>query len=305
MQFLLPLPFLLPLLLPLFSSSSAAPTVFYPFQWLATSGAHDWEWFEAGGRSYLALANFWNASSRVTDVLSQVLVYDAPESRFRVAQSIGTSGAKDWEHFQIGETHFLAVANWAIDKSVVYRLDLATGQFAEDQFLNIGRVNDWEFFTVANTSFLAAACDGNVSSSAIFRHDGQRFVRVQELGPAYSFTADMEYLAVGNESFLALARYWSPHTGYNASSDILRLDPASGLFVPMQTVPSLGASDMTFFLLDGVAHLAVANHRSDASFNVDSAIFRLNHTTQRFELLQTLPTSGALGITRQGEKRGD
>ena len=96
-----------------------------------TNDANDWEFFTIGNTSYLAVANNQNGNSY--NIPSNIYSFDQtqpPGSQFVLVQQIPTNGAYDWEFFTIGNTSYLAVANyysgnsWRIPSNI-YRFDEA------------------------------------------------------------------------------------------------------------------------------------------------------------------------------------
>lgn len=104
---------------------NSASNVFELVQTIPTLGAHAAEHFVVEHTHYLAFANFFDSSTyRTTSI---ILRYSNASTEFQVVQEIDTIGGYDWEHFVIGMTHFLAVANVGNSTthqqdSVIYRL---------------------------------------------------------------------------------------------------------------------------------------------------------------------------------------
>jgi hypothetical protein len=70
-----------------------------------------------------------------------VFRFDNVLGQFLLFQQLATNGAVVWEHFLIGDTNFLAVANYNNDityniKSNIYRFDTGIGQFVMHQQLD-------------------------------------------------------------------------------------------------------------------------------------------------------------------------
>jgi len=84
---------------------------FKPYQKLPTDGAHAAEFFIAEGHSWLAVANFGDRLGKRYKAKSSIFVWDEAEEKFILHQEVDTFGATDIEHFQIGGTHYLAIAN--------------------------------------------------------------------------------------------------------------------------------------------------------------------------------------------------
>ena len=66
---------------------------------------------------------------------------------FEVYQSIPTSGATDWEHFEIAGNHFLAVAN--MHNGASYSIDSKIYQWSGAAFIELQSISttgaeDWE-----------------------------------------------------------------------------------------------------------------------------------------------------------------
>lgn len=89
-------------------------------------------------------------------VLHEATVLSAVEEQATIA----TNGAYDWEHFQIGTDHYLAVANHFDGStfhlaSKIYRWDGAA--FVDAQPIPTSGVYDWEHFQIGTDHYLAVA----------------------------------------------------------------------------------------------------------------------------------------------------
>ncbi|RKZ67812.1 MAG: hypothetical protein DRQ48_09330, partial [Gammaproteobacteria bacterium] len=105
---------------------------FDSYQSIATIGASDWKNFTIGSDHYLAVANYYNGTTR--NVNSVIYKWNTGTLQFDVFQSIATSGAINWEFFTIGTDHYLAVANNNNDstrniQSPIYKWNTSTEQF--------------------------------------------------------------------------------------------------------------------------------------------------------------------------------
>ena len=200
-----------------------------------------------------------NSLSRVDDFIGQLCALGSSSaSNVNIAmplqQQISTNGAVDWEFFTIGNTSYLAVANYYNDNSNnipsnIYRFDqtqLPGSQFVLVQQLSTVGAVDWEFFTIYNTSYLAVANYYNGNSynipSNIYRFDetqlpGSQFVLVQQISTNAAY--DWEFFTIGNTSYLAVANLYNP-------SNIYRFDqtqPPGSQFVLAQQMSTNGAYD--------------------------------------------------------------
>jgi hypothetical protein len=159
------------------------------------------------------------------------------------------------------------------------------GRFSTFQSVLTQGAMDWEFFNIGTQSFLAVA---EVPNSQILRFDGSSFVPFQ-LVPTVG-AVDWEFFTMGNQSYLAVANHRNSAT-FSQNSQILRFDSATNTFLPFQSIPTQGAFDWEFFNIAGHSYLAVANHRSDSSWTINSQIFRFNGST--FLPFQSIPSVGA------------
>ena len=82
---------------------------FVPFQELSTQGALDMASFQAGGHTYLAVANNHNGS--VGDIQSHLYIYDAEQNEFSLHQAFDTFSVFDFEVLRTDDDTVLLVAS--------------------------------------------------------------------------------------------------------------------------------------------------------------------------------------------------
>jgi hypothetical protein len=149
---------------------------------VSTRGAHDWESFQIGDRTFLAVANHISSVSNSTDIESEIFEFrfDDGEAHVESVQNISTYSARDWESFKIGGRTFLAVANsystvadsHAIDSQIfVFHSDKG-GQFKLVQNVSTHGAADWQSFQIGDRSFLAIA---NAISEGFYETDSEIF----------------------------------------------------------------------------------------------------------------------------------
>ena len=142
--------------------------LFIEYQSIDTSGAADWEFFTIGADSYLVVANMKNGPSTTRNINSVVYKWDGDS--FEPFQNIPTHGARDWEHYTIDGTPYLAVANahndttYNID-SEIFKWDGAS--FASCQAIATHGARDWESFVIGDSTYLALANGHNDSTGNI------------------------------------------------------------------------------------------------------------------------------------------
>ena len=170
-------------------------------------------------------------------------------------QSVPTKTAKDWESFKIADQHYLVVAN---EKS-------GTGATSYDQ------------------------------DSIIYKYDATR--TTDPFQPFQSIptkgASDWEHFQIGSLHFLVVANFIS--VTHSVDSVIYQYDPTRGVdpFVAHQHIPTVGARSWESFQIGDASFLAVANCQGDGAAasvsNQDSKIYKYD-TTEKFELLQSIPT---------------
>ena len=221
-----------------FDETQPAGSQFVLVEQISTNGAVDWEFFTIGDISFLAVANWYNDNSyNIPSNIYRVDETQPPGTQFVLVQQIYTIGAYDWEFFTIGNSSYLAVANYQngntfIIPSNIYRFDETQppgSQFVLVQQISTNGARDWEFFTIGNSNYLAVAnwFNGNtfIIPSNIYRVDetqppGSQFALVQQI-PTNGAT-DWEYFTIGNTSYLAIANEFNGNS-HNIPSNIYGL----------------------------------------------------------------------------------
>lgn len=148
------------------NSACDLAVVFETQQTIATIGALDWESFEIGGETYLAVANHHNDSSYNVDSM----IYKWNGTLFVEFQAVPTNSACDWESFEIDGETYLAVANYHNDSSYninsrIYKWDGTS--FVEVQTIPTNGACDWENFEINGETYLAVANYHNDSTKNI------------------------------------------------------------------------------------------------------------------------------------------
>ena len=269
-------------------------------QEIATSGAADLEAFVIDGVAYLAVANRKSGSNY--DLISRIYRHSNESGQFEVFQEIATSGALDWEAFDLhGVTH-LAVANHFNGSndditSRIYRYSNTTSRFELLQEVATSGAADWEAFVIEGATYLVVAnqrSDGinyNIMSH-IYRHSttSGQFELMQEI--ATNGALDWQAFTMNGVVHLAVANYYDG-SNYNLMSRIYRYSTVSGQFELMQDVPTNGGHDWEAFTMDGANYLALANQWDNGTNLVDSRIYRYSMASGQFEVVQEIALSTA------------
>eukprot|EP00050_Salpingoeca_kvevrii_P001986 m.184388 g.184388 ORF g.184388 m.184388 type:complete len:470 (+) comp10508_c0_seq2:418-1827(+) len=138
-----------------------------PFQRLPTTGAKDIEYFEIDGQRFLAVANQRTVGT-IVPIESYIYKYNNDTGIFDTStpwQTIVTNSAGDWEHFEVGGHHYLALAQATnmqnAEPSYIYRYDAVSQRFDNlTPFASATLVGaaHWHSFSIGRRFFLAAAC---------------------------------------------------------------------------------------------------------------------------------------------------
>ncbi|KAF6018963.1 tspear [Bugula neritina] len=222
--------------------------LFREFQKIPTVGAWDWTYFSTLSQSgdlfhFLVVANTINSKQEV-QLESKIyywnqLMAGGLGNFEEYNQNIPTSGATDFEHFEIDGESYLAVANSIksvqLDNqngrhstvSVIYKANKFTQRFDVFQEISTYGIIDWEYFTIGNDSYLIASNQrpGHMSDettnqlatkeTTIYRWKGtEKFVPSNKIEAAPA--ADWEVIQDGRQTYLIYAN------GAGATTQIYR-----------------------------------------------------------------------------------
>ncbi|XP_078688175.1 uncharacterized protein LOC144920128 isoform X2 [Branchiostoma floridae x Branchiostoma belcheri] len=140
---------------------------------IQTEGAMDIEHLEMSGESYLAVANHRTFDTFCT--LSFLYKLDSETDEYELYQNFDTCGASDFEHFEMGGHHYLAVANQFKDVTLMgyqhstylyrqYQIDSviywwAGSQFIEWQVIPTIGITQWESLRLPNNEVVLIAAN--------------------------------------------------------------------------------------------------------------------------------------------------
>ena len=235
----------------------------------------------------------------VASLRAQADLWQAAMSMGDRMQRIPTHGARDWEHFAVNGTHYLAVANQyngtsnGID-SVIYVLG-GNGLFQEFQRIRTDGAWDWEYFSANGSHYLAVAnfYSGNSMyygiQAVVYRlGDSGSFEESQRLPTTGALS--LEHFQMDGAHYLAVANFYNG-SSHNIDSAIYELGE-NGLFEDFQRIPTQGATCWEYFSADGSHYLAVANYMPNGTTVGDSVVFRRGEDGL-FQEFQRIPTKGA------------
>ncbi|KAM9127396.1 thrombospondin-type laminin G domain and EAR repeat-containing protein isoform 2-T2 [Pangshura tecta] len=249
---------------------------FFPYQWIATHSARDWEAFDIEGEAFLAVANHREGDNH--NINSVIYRWNPRTGLFEANQTIPTSGAYDWEFFTVGPYSFLVVANTfngsstKIDSHIYIWLG---GSFQLFQSILTFGAADWEVFRIGDRIFLAVANSHSYDSGTVTPNNyyainssiyelnitAQMFVKFQDL-LTYS-ALDWEFFSVGEDSFLVVANSFDGFT-FSVNSIIYRWQGYEG-FVAVHRLPTFGCRDWEAFHTTAGSYLMYSSAREPLS----------------------------------------
>ncbi|MFI9387873.1 hypothetical protein [Kutzneria sp. NPDC052558] len=265
------------------------------YQQLPAPGGEDAEFFRIGDDAFLATASIRSGRGPYSYQIDSV-IYRWDGGKFAEFQRVPTFAAKQWRHFQLGERHFLALAQGVFlphtekdnRPSVVFEWDGA--KFVPFQEIASKWAYNWHFFELDGQFYLAHA--DNRDPSRLYRWDGERFVEFQTLteseGRAFAT------FAVDGQTYLAVAVI-------AAESLVYRWDGST--FVEHQVLAGKGGRE--FALVENAAglHLIRVNFiigpRENPTTALQSQVYRWEDG--RFVVVEEFPTAGGTDVAVIGD----
>ena len=269
------------------------------FQEFSSASAVDVEHFRIDETDFVAVASFRNTTT--FSMPSPVYRFSDTTDGFELFQLLETHGAQDWEHFRVGDEHFLAVANFKQGtlfevQSVVYRYNTTTTQFEMFQPIETQGARDWKHFSIGEMHCLAVANYRSEfttqTNSVVYYYDNTTSTFQQLQAIASQGAYEWEYFLIENSSYLALANSYTTD-GSSAMSELYRYNSTTMQFESFQKIQTIVATGCEYFRIGDDHFLAFANSLDDGSWHVKSAVYRYNTTTAVFETFQEIETSGA------------
>src|ERR1700722_16557549 len=265
---------------------------FEPWGTLPAPGGEDAEFFTIGDRSFLAVASIRTGAGPY-EFAAMSTIFEWRDGTFTPFQEVPTFAAKQWKHWQIGDRHFLGLAQGVVlpsaqaglenQDSVVYEW---TGEsFAEFQRIPSRWAYNWHAFQAGGEFFVAHA--EHAGPSILYRWDGTRLQPWQTLaaesGRAFATFAD------GGETYLVVACIAAP-------TRVLRL--TVGEFTPTQVLDGLGARELAVARCAGRTLLIRVNFilgtPADPQPALDSQVYEWDGG--KLQEVATFPTCGGTDV---------
>ena len=269
---------------------------YFEFQPIKTNGIDKWEPFTINGVQYLAAAH--------TRSDNKIYVFDGVQ--FNVLQTIATGLVRDFHHFTIGSTDYLAMAvyhdnNVYNTNSILYVFN-GTAFVVFQSFPTRGGKAVNSFQDSAGSTYLAfgnfIADDHSTLQNAniyVWSNTSQFFVFFQNIPTVGAF--DIEAFTIGSTQYLAIANYQnSSSNSYETTSTIWAMTSPGSQFQAFQSFATNAATSFNAFSFGGAQYLLVTNLRNDNSTdNIYSVIYIWQGTM--FVYFQGILTSAAYGST--------
>lgn len=209
---------------------------YVPWAALPAPGGEDAEFFNIGGRWFLAVACMRTGSGPY-DFHATSRIHEWRGGRFVPFQDVPTFAAKQWKHWETAGRHFLGLAQGISapgvegnQDSVVYEW---TGQsFAEFQRIPSQWAYNWHAFGAGGEFFVAHA--DHAGPSVLYRWDGE-WLRPHQVLAEESGRAFADFQSDDGATYLVVACIAAP-------TRLLRL--TDGQFAETQVLNGLGAREV-------------------------------------------------------------
>jgi hypothetical protein len=277
-----------------------------PWATLPAPGGEDAEFFTIGDRAFLAVATIRTGAGPYQFAATST-IFEWRADGFASFQQLPTFAAKQWRHWQIGDRHFLGLAQGVSfppghtgqgqgpnRDSVVYEWD--GEKFAEFQRIPSRWAYNWHAFTADGEFFVAHA--EHAGPSVLYRWDGARLVPHQTLaaesGRAFATLTD------DGETHLVVACIAAP-------TRLLRWDGTR--FKEAQVLGGLGARELAVTRCGGRTLLIRVNFilgtPADPRPSLDSQVYEWDGAA--LHEVATFPTCGGtdVAIVSDEDEDGD
>ena len=260
---------------------------FVEHQRLPVAGGEDIEFFRIADRAFLATASLRSGAGPY-ELNTHSTVFELIHGRFEPFQKFPTYGAKQWKHFQIGNRHFLALAQGVVvdgstathpSQSCIFEWDGSS--FLPFQTVHSQWGYNWEYLEVGGHSLLGYA--DHIERSRLLRWNGSAFEDFQELDGRSGRA--MRFFETAGAGRLAFAKLHEESLLYRWSDN---------QFVPQETLSGPGGREFEWFEAAGKGFLVQVNFlhgsREAPQTALQSAVFELRSGTP--VPVATFPTLG-------------
>lgn len=264
---------------------------FREYQRIPSHGNESATFFSIGKNSFLAIASIYSGPHPPFNLHTYSMLYQWDGRYFYPVQEFLTYGAKHWYHFNIGERHFLAVANGVStpeNKASAQETASVIYEWNGKKFIPFQTIpslwgNSFKAFSINNKVFLAFA--DHLKQSSLYLWDGTRFNLYQQFkgdgGRAF------EFFAIDNKFYLAFANIKTDSALYKWDGE---------KFKQYQLLRGEGGRNFSYFTLRNEHYLFRVNfitgNRSKPNSALQSPLYQWKEG--QFTLVQTIPTFGGV-----------
>ena len=260
---------------------------FIEHQRLSVAGGEDVEFFRIADRAFLATASLRTGADPY-ELNTHSTLFELVDGQFEPFQSFPTFAAKQWRHFQIGERHFLALAQGVVIDGVIATHPSQSCIFEWDgsRFLPFQSIPslwgyNWECFRVGGQLLLGYA--DQIERSRLMRWNGSAFEDFQYLegrsGRALCF------FEAEDECWLAFAKLHEESLLYRWRD---------GRFVCHESLSGPGGREFEWFEASGNGYLVQVNFlhgsREAPQTALQSAV--LEFRNGKLATVESFPTLG-------------
>jgi hypothetical protein len=263
---------------------------FVEHQRLCVAGGEDVEFFTIADRAFLATASLRTGAGPY-ELNAHSTLFEFIDGRFEPLQTFATFAAKQWKHFEIGERHFLALAQGVVMDGVTsthpsqsFILEWDGSRFLPFQDIPSKWGYNWEYFAVGGELFLGYA--DHIERSRLLRWNGSEFEEFQYLEGSGGRTLCFFEAAGGR--WLAFARIHEESLLYRWSDD---------RFVRHESLSGPGGREFEWFETAVTGYLVQVNFlqgsRESPQTALQSTVFEFRDG--KLAPVDTFPTLGGTG----------
>ena len=254
---------------------------------IPTDTGRDFETFDIGSDSYLAVAN--STSGQASEI------YKWNGSSFAKTQDISLDNARDFESFVVDGEQYLTLVSYGdhssgVGSAVTYKWN--GSQFAEVQTLTTKNAADSEAFEIDGETYIAIA---NIHTSGTYTTESTIHKFNTETGtfdvtPIQSITTDgaqnFHSFEINGETYLAVAEFLhdgnvgDPTNTREIDSTIYKWNGST--FATFDTITTNEANDWDSFVINGETYLGVAGASLNGLNDTVSEFYRFDPDTNQF-----------------------
>ncbi len=270
---------------------------------LPTSGARHLKAFHVGENDYLAVAQYFNMSTRIMD--SPVYIWNTNTALYELLQNIPTIGAYDIDGGQLGSIDYMAIANSSDGSTLNLNSEVLYWNNSSNRYVHLTNLAtrggfDMEAFTMNNSSYLGVVFysgtpTGTLQDSPILKWDIQDQVfRTWQTIPTWT-GCRFAYFTNQSDSFLvSVNQETNSNTTviYETYAIVRKYNPGTDRFETIQALDTSGAMDVEGFMINGELYMAIAYCNNNSGYNLNSRLYKYNGSS--FDFIQNLPGQGTV-----------